>query len=336
MSENNNDNLLEPVEYEARKVNKRAQPPKRAVNGPTRKERRLKEAQARRFLCLMLSLIVIFVAIVCIFVNKNNEKYLSQQKLEEISNVLTTENTSAPSTQAAVEDTVGVVVTGTTEEKASTTEPTVSDTTTTVATTQKSEDSPSFNNPETVTDCSFDTVVVNRNYRIPSSYEADLVYVCGTSERLQTDVAKQYEAMYNAGLKDGVTLTPYSGYRSYSKQETIYQRKVEFYKGQGYSEDEAKIKAATIIMVPGSSEHNLGYAMDIVCVQESFETTPEFKWLIENAADYGFILRYPKDKTDITMVIYEPWHWRFVGVEAAKAIKASGLTMEEYYGKSAQ
>ena len=85
-------------------------------------------------------------------------------------------------------------------------------------------------------------------------------------------------------------------------------------------------------MPPGSSEHNLGYAMDIVCVEEWFENTEEFRWLTENAADYGFIMRYPKDKQDITKVIYEPWHWRYVGVEAAKEMKEKNLTLEEYLG----
>lgn len=200
------------------------------------------------------------------------------------------------------------------------------------------EDKPSFYNPATVTDCSFDTVVVNRNYRIPESYEdtLDLVYVCGSNQRLQRDVAVQYEAMYNAALEDGIYLTPCSGYRSYETQVSLYNNKVNQKLNEGYSEEEAPIQAATVVMVPGSSEHNLGYAMDIVCVDEWFEDTDEFAWLMENAEDYGFILRYPEDKQDVTMVIYEPWHWRYVGVDAAKKINASGLTLEEYYGKSAK
>ena len=72
--------------------------------------------------------------------------------------------------------------------------------------------------------------------------------------------------------------------------------------------------------------------MDIVCVEEWFENTAEFRWLKENASDYGFIMRYPKEKQHITNVIYEPWHWRYVGVEAAKAIESSGLVLEEYMG----
>ncbi len=174
--------------------------------------------------------------------------------------------------------------------------------------------------------------VVHSGYRIPSDYSTNLVYVCGSSERLDSRVAVEYEKMYKAAAKEGVYLTPCSGYRSYSLQERNYNRKVQYYKNLGYSEAQAKVKAATSIMPPGSSEHNLGYAMDIVCVEEYFEDSKQFAWLQENAADYGFIMRYPKDKQHITNVIYEPWHWRYVGVEAAQAIKSSGLTLEEYMG----
>ncbi|MBQ8184142.1 MAG: D-alanyl-D-alanine carboxypeptidase family protein [Clostridia bacterium] len=191
-----------------------------------------------------------------------------------------------------------------------------------------------INNPTIIDidEANWNLTVVNSGYRIPSDYEPDLVYVCGSTERLDRKVAVQYEKMYKAAAKDGVYLTPCSGYRSYSLQERNYNRKVEYYKSLGYSISQAKVKAATIIMPPGSSEHNLGYAMDIVCVDEWFEDTKEFKWLQKNAANYGFIMRYPKDKQNITKVIYEPWHWRYVGVEAAKAMKSSGLTLEEYMG----
>ena len=85
-----------------------------------------------------------------------------------------------------------------------------------------------------------------------------------------------------------------------------------------------------VIKPPGCSEHNLGVAMDIIATADNFYTTEEYAWLMENAADYGFILRYPQDKQYITRVEYEPWHWRYVGVEHAHAIKASGLCLEEY------
>ena len=174
--------------------------------------------------------------------------------------------------------------------------------------------------------------LVNSSYRIPDTYTPDLVAVCGSNERLDRKIALQYEMMYAAALNDGVVLKPCSGYRSYELQERNYKNKIKFFENQGYSTEDAKVKAATIIMPPGSSEHNLGYAMDIVCVEEWFENTNEFRWLTENAADYGFIMRYPKDKQDITKVIYEPWHWRYVGVEAAKEMKEKNLTLEEYLG----
>lgn len=174
--------------------------------------------------------------------------------------------------------------------------------------------------------------IVNAGYRIPSSYTPNLTYVCGSGQRLDKNVAVYYERMYKAALADGVNLTPFSGYRSYQTQETLFNNKINLYLNQGYSYNQAVEKAATIVMPPGSSEHNLGYAMDIVCCDEWFENTKEFKWLQKNAADYGFIMRYPKEKQNITKVIYEPWHWRYVGVKAAKAMKQSGLVLEEYLG----
>lgn len=184
----------------------------------------------------------------------------------------------------------------------------------------------------TVAPDNWELTIVNGGYRIPGSYKPSLTYVCGSGERLDKNVAIQYERMYNAAKSQGVYLTPCSGYRSYSTQETLFNRKINLYMNQGYSYSNAVVKAATIVMPPGSSEHNLGYAMDIVCVEEWFENTREFRWLQQNAANYGFILRYPKDKQHITKVIYEPWHWRYVGVTAAQAMKKSGLVLEEYLG----
>ncbi|MBO5895918.1 MAG: D-alanyl-D-alanine carboxypeptidase family protein [Clostridia bacterium] len=184
----------------------------------------------------------------------------------------------------------------------------------------------------TVDPAAWELTIVNGGYRISKDYKPDLAYVCGTGERLDKNVAVHYARMYNAAKAQGVYLTPYSGYRSYSTQEAIFDRKVNLYLNQGYGYSKAVEKAATIVMPPGSSEHNLGYAMDIVCVEEWFENTAEFRWLQQNAADYGFVLRYPKDKQHITKVIYEPWHWRYVGVPAAKAMQESGLVLEEYLG----
>lgn len=178
-------------------------------------------------------------------------------------------------------------------------------------------------------------ILVNRDYILPDDYEVKLAPSITDDEDscpLDYRVAPHYNEMYLAALKDGVELTPISGYRSVERQTNNFERKIQTYMDQGYGKVEATQMAAKIILPPGTSEHNAGLAMDICSLYESFENTDEFKWLSENAADYGFILRYPKDKQDITKIIYEPWHWRYVGVEAAKAMKASGQCFEEYLG----
>ena len=149
---------------------------------------------------------------------------------------------------------------------------------------------------------------------------------------LDERVAPYYNEMYKAAYEDGIHLVPISGYRSVERQTRNFERKINYYIDQGYSKVEATQEAATIILPPGTSEHNAGLAMDICSLEQNFEDTKEFEWLCENAADYGFILRYPEDKQDITKIIYEPWHWRYVGVEAAKEMKASGECLEEYLG----
>ncbi len=290
---------------------------------PDKKALKARESNAMKFLCVVLACITLFVSVVCVAVHLKNNSLRKDLVVAE-------SNTNAADKGA---DSVGA----TQKPGAVTPVDTSSPSETTVETTlapQKAETPGTIDNPTIITidEENWHLTLVNSGYRIPDTYTPDLVYVCGSGERLDRKVAEHYEEMYNAALKDGVTLTPCSGYRSYETQERNYNRKIEFYEGQGYSHEEAKVKAATIIMPPGSSEHNLGYAMDIVCVDNWFEDTAEFEWLQEHAADYGFIMRYPEDKQDITKVIYEPWHWRYVGVETAKELKASGLVLEEYLG----
>ena len=99
----------------------------------------------------------------------------------------------------------------------------------------------------------------------------------------------------------------------------------------GYSKEAAEKEAATCIALPGSSEHHTGLAVDFNVTSQSFENSKTFKWLKENAENYGFIMRYPSDKMDITGgIIYEPWHWRFVGINIAKEMKSLGMCYEEY------
>jgi len=176
-------------------------------------------------------------------------------------------------------------------------------------------------------------LLVNRFYILPEDYSVDLSAAApgsGYDTKLDSRVAPHYSQMYNAAKEDGITLVPLSGFRRISTQKTNFENKIQKYINMGYSRAQATQLAAEIILPPGTSEHNAGIAMDICSLDVSFENSAEFKWLKEHAADYGFVLRYPKDKKNITKINYEPWHWRYVGVEAAKAMKASGQCLEEY------
>jgi len=176
-------------------------------------------------------------------------------------------------------------------------------------------------------------ILLNINRRLPFDYAADLAQAApGYSTKLDARAAPHYRDMFNAAKDDGLTLVPLSGNRRISTQKTNFENKIAYWENQGYNKTEATKKAAQTILPPGCSEHNAGLAMDICSLYTSFENTDEFAWLQKHAADYGFILRYPAGKYDITKVSYEPWHWRYVGVAAAKEIKASGQCLEEYLG----
>lgn len=145
---------------------------------------------------------------------------------------------------------------------------------------------------------------------------------------LRPEAAEALEALFDQAEEQGVILYATSGFRSYSTQKAIFDRKAKERGEQSANRSVAK---------PGQSEHQTGLAMDIegesslgTGLTNAFGETPEGIWVAENCADYGFIIRYPKDKTKITGYIYEPWHLRYVGVEAAKEITALGLTLEEY------
>ena len=176
-------------------------------------------------------------------------------------------------------------------------------------------------------------LLVNRDYMLPQDYSPTLAEAAkGTGVNMDARVAPYYQQMYDAAKADGITLTPLSGHRRISTQKRNFENKIQYYMNQGYDKTTATQKAAQIILPPGTSEHNAGMCMDIISLDVSFENTKAFAWLKEHAADYGFILRYPKNKENVTNITYEPWHWRYVGVEHAKAMNARGQCLEEYVG----
>lgn len=186
----------------------------------------------------------------------------------------------------------------------------------------------------TMSETDWELTLVNTFYRVDASYTPDLAYVLDDcEEQMDSRVAPHFTKMFNAAAQEGLYLSPCSGYRSYERQKENFDETKAAYIAEGMSEEEAAVKTATEIMPAGSSEHNLGLCMDLVWVNEQFEESEEFAWLQKHAAEYGFILRYPKGKEKYTKVTYEPWHWRYVGVENAKKIVESGKTLEEYLGK---
>ena len=181
-------------------------------------------------------------------------------------------------------------------------------------------------------------VLVNHTSKMPDDYTFD-TKECGSAtavnKTLQTVACDAFLEMQKAAADDGVTVWMQSGYRSVKYQTSLYERKTKYYLDKGYDNATAREKAAAVVNPPGYSEHNCGLAADLnspehTGLDEGFEKTAAFRWLCEHAGDYGFILRYPKDAEDKTEIIYEPWHWRYVGVENAAKINASGLCFEDY------
>lgn len=176
-------------------------------------------------------------------------------------------------------------------------------------------------------------VLVNKQRELPGSFTPKLAYI---EDGYQMDyrAAAYFNKMYDAAAAEGIYLTPISAYRSKSYQQEIFDETVEDYM---YSYDmtrkEAEMKTGTEVLPPGTSEHNLGLAVDIGSTSGYFVDSAAYRWLIKNAHKYGFIERYTSSKQKITGIIPEPWHWRFVGVEYAGKIKQSGLCLEEYLAK---
>lgn len=171
-------------------------------------------------------------------------------------------------------------------------------------------------------------MLVNKYYYLTEDYEpSDLVtltskYNSGVNSKMRKEAADHFMEMSDAATLDNITIKNASGYRSYAYQVNLYDK---------YAQRDGKKAADTYSARPGFSEHQTGLVSDINQIDNSFENTDAFKWLQKNAYKYGFILRFPKDKEDITGYQYEPWHYRYVGTKVAKQMHDENLTLEEYY-----
>lgn len=171
-------------------------------------------------------------------------------------------------------------------------------------------------------------MLVNKYYYLKDNYiPNDLVvltdeYNIGKNNTMRKVAADAFMEMSNAALLENISIKNASAFRSYDYQVTLYNN---------YVSKDGKEAADTYSARPGFSEHQTGLATDINQINSGFENTDAFKWLDKNAHKYGFILRFPKNKEDVTGYTYESWHYRYVGKEVAKIIKDENLTLEEYY-----
>ena len=181
---------------------------------------------------------------------------------------------------------------------------------------------------------SWEFTLVNKENLLSSDFLPELTAL-ENGQNFESRSAEALKQFVGAARAEGLSVYITSSYRSYATQQSLFNNKVNQYISSEGSKEAATEKAKTIVAYPGTSEHQLGLACDIVdkyyeYMNESLESTDLSKWMAAHCAEYGFILRYPKDKTEVTGVMYEPWHFRYVGTEAASYIMEKGLCFEEF------
>lgn len=180
-------------------------------------------------------------------------------------------------------------------------------------------------------------VLVNKQHPIPENYEFTLGTITGNmqcDERIISDLL----TMLQAAREEGINLSICSPYRNQDRQQLLFDKKIKLYMGQGMSYMEAYKVASQAVTIPGASEHQMGLAIDIftdtyTSLDEGFADTEAGKWLAEHSPEYGFVIRYPKGKEYITSIEFEPWHFRYVGREAAAVMTDEGICLEEFWEK---
>lgn len=184
-------------------------------------------------------------------------------------------------------------------------------------------------------------LLVNAQNPLPENYdyegnltEIPTKYINGMLKQIDKNVWPYMQAMIDAQRAAETNpknwLYVRSPYRSYATQKMLFTQETNKWLKTGLSSEEAEAKAATVVTRPGTSEHNTGFSADFNIAEDSFESTPMFTWMQEHAADYGFVLRFPKDKQEITGITYESWHYRFVGINNAKEMNRLNMCLEEY------
>lgn len=178
--------------------------------------------------------------------------------------------------------------------------------------------------------------LVNFHYSLDKDFTPENLSEVNNGYEADSRIVDAAKKMIADAASENVQIITVSAYRDYDYQHNLFNNKIHnLQKEEGYSVDKARTEAATVVAAPGTSEHQLGLALDLadanhVVLDESQENTAAYQWLKDHCQEYGFIVRYPNGKTDITGIIYEPWHFRYVGEEAAKIIMEENITLEEY------
>ena len=173
-------------------------------------------------------------------------------------------------------------------------------------------------------------IVVNRWNELPEDYSVELTEL-SNGQKVDSRIYPYLQEMFDAARAEGIYPIVREGYRTAEEQQEILDDKIQTYINQGYSQSRAEKTAKEWVALPGTSEHQLGIAVDINADKSKCSNEDVYGWLAENAYKYGFVLRYPSGKQKITGTSYEPWHYRYVGEEAAKEIYERGICLEEYF-----
>lgn len=183
--------------------------------------------------------------------------------------------------------------------------------------------------PVATTENGWNLILINKDNRIPEDYEVKLTKLAN-GKKVDERIYPELQKMFNDARASGLSLFVAQGYRTEEEQQLLLDQKQEAYENEGNSPKEARKLAEQWVAVPGTSEHQIGIAVDINADTEKCKAEDVYDWLADNAHKYGFINRYPADKTDITGISNEPWHYRYVGVDAATEIHKKDLCLEEY------
>ena len=176
-------------------------------------------------------------------------------------------------------------------------------------------------------------LLVNSSNAIPDGYAPTELTELSNGQSVDKRIYPSLQSMFDDARAQGVYPVVSSGYRTAKQQQSEMDDKIQEYIDDGKSEDEARTLAATYVAQVGYSEHEAGLAIDIVAKANKSDDDTVWAWMKEHCAEYGFILRYPEGKEGVTGMSYEPWHFRYVGVEAAQKIMGAGITLEEYLGQ---